>query len=79
MRIIHGGMARTLYTIPFYEFQLLLAPSIPHSAIAKTVLLRSLNFSCFYACGKSTFKTTIKTKTPHYYDNLTKHFSVAKL
>ena len=49
--------------LDFYEFQLHLVSLIPHSAIAKTVLLRSQTFSYVYACGKSTFKTTIKTKT----------------
>ena len=33
-------------------------------------------FSYFYACGKLTFKTTIKTKTTHYFDKRTTHFLI---
>ena len=34
-------------------------------------------FSYFYACEKSTFKTTVKIKSTHFFENLTKHFSFA--
>ena len=48
---------------------------IPYSAIAKTILVKSLNFH-IYACGKLTFKSTIKRKTKHYFKILTKHFLI---
>ena len=77
MRIIHGGMGRTLKTIPLRELHFHLIPLIPHSAIAKDNPRQiPYIFFIFYSCGKSTFKTTIKTKTTHYYDKLTKHFLI---
>ena len=33
-------------------------------------------FFIFYPCGKSTFETTIKTKTTHYFDKRTTHFVI---
>ena len=75
MRIILGGIGRTLKIIPFREFQLHLVPLIPHSAIAKTILIRSRIF-IFHLCGKPTFKTTIETKTMHSFDKRTTHFLI---
>ena len=62
MRIIHGGIARTLYTIPFHEFQLQLVPLIPHSAIDKTVLLKSLIFHIFTRVENQPLKRRLKQK-----------------
>ena len=62
MRIIHGGMARTLLTIPFHEFQLHLVPLIPDSTIAKTVLLRSLIFHIFKRVENQPLKQQFKQK-----------------
>ena len=44
MKIIHGGIGSTLYTIPFPEVHFQLVPSIHHSAIGKTILFRSRTF-----------------------------------
>ena len=45
----------------------LLVSLIPYSAIAKIILVRTLFFHIFTQCGKFKFKTTIKTKTMHYF------------
>ena len=47
MRIINGGMGRTLQTIPFREIQFQLVPLIPYLAIAKTIVFRSLIFHIY--------------------------------
>ena len=76
MRIIHGGMART-QTIPFYEFQLHLVPLIPLSAIAKTVLLRSLSFDIFISVENQPLKQKIKQKQRIILTNVQHIFSFA--
>ena len=47
MRIILGGMGRTLETIPFPEFHFQLVPLVPYSAITKSILVRTLIFHIF--------------------------------
>ena len=72
MRIIHGGMARTLWTIPFYEFKLHLVPLIPHSAIDKAVLLRSLIFRIITRVENQPLKKLLKQKRCIILTNLQK-------
>ena len=62
MRIIHGGIIGTLYTIPFCEFQLQLVPLIIYSAIAKTILVRSLIFHIFTLLKNRLLKQRLKQK-----------------
>ena len=62
-------------TILFHEFNFQLVLLIPYKTIATTILIRSLIFHIFTCCGKSTFKTTIKTKTTLSFKIL---FSFAK-
>ena len=57
MRIIHGGMARTRYTIPFHEFRV-----DPPSAIVKTVLLGSIIFHIFTRMENQPLKEGLKQK-----------------
>ena len=47
MRILHGGIGRTLYTIPFRKVHFQLVSLIPYSAISKKILIRSLIFHVF--------------------------------
>ena len=70
MGIIHGGMGRNLYTILFHEFQLHLVPLSPHSAIAKTILIRSLIFHIFTRVGNQTLKQWLKQKQPIILTNV---------
>ena len=62
-----GGNIGNLKTIPFCEFQFHLVSLIPYSAIAKTILIRSLIFHIL-PCEKSIFKTTISVKKKYKDD-----------
>ena len=59
-------MASTLYTIPFYEFQLQLVPVIPHPAIAKTVLLSYLIFRIITRVENQLLKQRLKQTTNYF-------------
>ena len=60
---------------PSVEFQLHLVLLIPHLAIAKTILIRDPLFLIFLCVWKINFKTTIKTKTTHYFDTFSHSLS----
>ena len=79
MRIIHEGMAKTLQTIPFYEFQLHLVPLIPHSAIAKTFLLRSRIFHIFTRVENQPLQQLLKQKRRIILTKVQNIFSFAYL
>ena len=77
MRIIHGGMGRTLYNIPVHDFHFHLVPLIPYSAIAKTILVRSLIFHIFTRVENQPLKQRLKQKRCIILTNLQDIFSFA--
>ena len=56
------GLWATLYTIPFRKFHFQLVLLIPYSAIAKTILFRSLIFHIFARVEKQPLKQQLKHK-----------------
>ena len=75
MRIKHGGIIGTLQTIPFYEFQYHLVPLIQYSAIAKTILVRSLSFHIFTRAENQPLKQRLKQKRRTIFKNLQNVFA----
>ena len=72
-----GGMARTIWTFPIHELQLNLVSLIPHSAIAKTVLHRSLIFHIFTRVENHLLKQRLKQKRRIILTNVRHIFSFA--
>ena len=70
MRIIHGA-------IPFHEFQVHIVPLIPHSAIAKTIFIRSLIFYIFTRVENQPLKQRLKQKRRIILTNFRPIFSFA--
>ena len=81
MGIIHWGMrmGRTLETNPFREFYFQLFPSIHHSAIGKTILVRSLIVRIFTHVENQPLKQRLKQKRRIILTNLQNIFSFAEL
>ena len=66
MRIIHRGRQDPLdYSLREIQFQLV--PLIPHSAIAKTILVRSLIFHIFTRVENQPLKQRLKQKPTHFF------------
>ena len=72
-------MDSTLQTIHFYEIQLQLVPLIPHSSIAKTVLLRFLNFNILTRVETQPFKQRLNQKRHIILTNVRHIFSFAQV
>ena len=59
---IHGGLGRTLDTIPIREFLFQLVPLIPYSAIAKTIFVIYLIFYILTRVNNQPLKQGLKQK-----------------
>ena len=70
-------MASTLYTISWREFQFQLVPSIPQSAIGKTILVRSRIFYIFTIVENQPLKQQLRQKRRIILTNLQNIFSFA--
>ena len=77
MRIIQGVWPEPTRLSPFYEFQVHLVSLIPHSAIAKTVPLRSPNFHIFTSVENQPLKQQLNQKRRIILTNVRHIFSLA--
>ena len=57
---MHGGIIGHLYAIPFHEFHFQLVPLTLYSAIAKTILVRTLTFHIFTRVENQPLKQRLK-------------------